>query len=84
VLSHENQHLADRFAQTAKNSAYKSNHPATFLGWPELPTLFYLHFTLRFDDVLDVRRLEAGLDRLMGTWDRGQFGACLRLNVWHT
>ncbi|KAJ6008695.1 hypothetical protein N7499_001254 [Penicillium canescens] len=38
-------------------------------------------FTLRFDDVLDVSKLEASLTRLMGIGDWGQLGARLRLNA---
>ncbi|KAJ5999441.1 hypothetical protein N7451_007251 [Penicillium sp. IBT 35674x] len=38
------------------------------------------NFTLRFDDVLDVSKLESSLHRLMEIGDWGQLGARLRLN----
>lgn len=38
-------------------------------------------FTLRFDDALDVPKLETALLRLMEIGDWGQMGARLRLNV---
>jgi hypothetical protein len=41
------------------------------------------NFTLRFDDVLDVSKLDSSLHRLMEIGDWGQLGARVRLNVCH-
>lgn len=51
--------------------------------WDDLPYLQSLahDFTFRFDDVLDVPKMRAALERLMGIGDWGQLGARLRLNV---
>lgn len=51
--------------------------------WDDLDYLRSLchAFTLRFDDVLDVAKLECSLHRLMEIGDWGQLGARLRVNV---
>lgn len=51
--------------------------------WDDLSHLRSLvhNFTLRFDDVLDIPKLRAALERLMDIGDWGQLGARLRLNV---
>jgi len=51
--------------------------------WDDLDYLRSIahNFTLRFDDVLDVGKLEYSLHRLMEIGDWGQLGARLRLNV---
>lgn len=51
--------------------------------WDDLSHLRSLvhDFTLRFDDVLDIPKLRAALERLMEIGDWGQLGARLRLNV---
>lgn len=51
--------------------------------WDDLSHLRSLahDFTFRFDDVLDIPKLRAALERLMEVGDWGQLGARLRLNV---
>jgi hypothetical protein len=51
--------------------------------WDDLHYLRSLchDFTLKFDDVLDVIKLEKALGRLVQIGDWGQIGARLRLNV---
>lgn len=42
---------------------------------------FTVDFTYRFDDVLDVQKLQSALDRLMRIGDWGQLGARIRRKV---